>query len=339
MGEINQPIPETILDVQHLKVSFKTNKGLLTAVEDVSFQLERGDILGVVGESGCGKSVTASSLLGLLDTKKAVVDGQILCQGINLATLKEKEFLKIRGSIISMVHQNPMTALDPLYSIGAQLVETIRLHKKISKQNAKQKAIELLQKVGIPSAPVKFHAYPHQLSGGMKQRVMIAIALACEPDILIADEPTTALDVTIQAQILTLLQDLQKEFNMSIVFITHDLGVVAKFCKKVMVMYLGQVVEYTDVKSLFTNPKHPYTKGLLKAAPRIDGNRKERLYNIEGSVPPLSAIPTGCRFANRCPFVEEKCSQVKPGLEDCGTNHTVRCWKHDAIESMEVKIW
>lgn len=322
-----------ILDVRDLKVAFKTSNGYLQAVNSVSFSLEKGEILGVVGESGCGKSVTATSILGLFDRKKSRVEGEIQYKERNLLRLSEKQYRKIRGNVISMVHQNPMTALDPLYTIGSQMVETILLHQDVSKQEAQMLALDLLKKVGIPSAEQKINAYPHQLSGGMKQRAMIAIALACKPDILIADEPTTALDVTIQAQILDLLLDLQKEYGMSIIFITHDLGVVAEFCTKVMVMYLGQVVESADVKTIFTSPKHPYTKGLLKSIPAIDGERKEKLFTIKGTVPPLSNIPKGCRFSNRCPHAKDLCNQEMPKLVELKqSNHSVRCWLHEEIK-------
>ena len=321
--------------MKNLNISFKTSKGTLAAVKDVTFNLKKGEILGVVGESGCGKSVTASSIMGLLNTKNTIIEGEINYKGQNLVGLQEKEYRKIRGNVISMVHQNPMTALDPLYRIGDQIVETIRLHQKVSKAEAKERAIELLKKVRIPSAEEKIRAYPHQLSGGMKQRVMIALALACQPDILIADEPTTALDVTIQSQILKLLLDLQQEFQMSIIFITHDLGVVAEFCEKVMVMYLGQIVESTTVEELFRSPQHPYTKGLLKAAPTIKGNRNQKLFNIKGAVPPLSQIPAGCRFANRCVYAEEVCSSAVPELKTINEQHLVRCWKTEQLAEIE----
>jgi peptide/nickel transport system ATP-binding protein len=325
-------VDSKILDVKDLKIAFKTPNGYLQAVNSVSFSLDKGEILGVVGESGCGKSVTATSILGLFNRKKSRVEGEIKYKEQNLLRLNEKQYRKIRGNVISMVHQNPMTALDPLYSIGSQMVETILLHQDVSKQEAHQLALELLKKVGIPSAEQKINAYPHQLSGGMKQRAMIAIALACKPDILIADEPTTALDVTIQAQILDLLLDLQKEYGMSIIFITHDLGVVAEFCTKVMVMYLGQVVESADVKTIFSSPQHPYTKGLLKSIPIIEGERKEKLFTIKGTVPPLSDIPKGCRFSNRCPHASDLCNQEMPDLVEINqSNHFVRCWLHEEL--------
>jgi peptide/nickel transport system ATP-binding protein len=326
MNYLEEAENQTILDVRDLKVSFKTHKGLLPAVNSVSFSVKKGEILGVVGESGCGKSVTATSIMGLLNKKKSFVEGEVQYQNRNLLNLKEREYRKIRGNVISMVHQNPMTALDPLYTIGNQMIETICLHQKVSKSEAFDRALELLKKVGIASPEIKINSYPHQLSGGMKQRVMIAIALACQPDILIADEPTTALDVTIQAQILDLLLDLQKEYGMSIIFITHDLGVVAEFCEKVMVMYLGQVVESADVKTIFKSPKHPYTKGLLNSIPNIEGQRKEKLFTVMGAVPPLSKIPKGCRFSNRCSFVTERCLNEMPQLEANVEGHLVRCW-------------
>ncbi|PKG25285.1 ABC transporter ATP-binding protein [Niallia nealsonii] len=325
-------VDNKILEVRDLKVAFKTSNGYLQAINSVSFSLEKGEILGVVGESGCGKSVTATSILGLFDRKKSRVEGKIQYKEHNLLRFSEKQYRKIRGNVISMVHQNPMTSLDPLYTIGSQMIETILLHQDVSKQEAQMLALDLLKKVGIPSAEQKINAYPHQLSGGMKQRAMIAIALACKPDILIADEPTTALDVTIQAQILDLLLDLQKEYGMSIIFITHDLGVVAEFCTKVMVMYLGQVVESADVKTIFTSPQHPYTKGLLKSIPTIEGERKEKLFTITGTVPPLSDIPKGCRFSNRCPHAKDRCNQEMPELVELSqSNHSVRCWFYEEI--------
>ncbi|MFT8319753.1 MAG: ABC transporter ATP-binding protein [Bacillus sp. (in: firmicutes)] len=319
-------LKETVLNVKDLKVSFSTDEGYLTAVDGVSFELNKGEVLGVVGESGCGKSVTSLSILRLLDRKKTKIDGDIQFNGQNLLELKERNLRKIRGNSISMVHQNPMSSLNPVYTIGNQLSETIRLHQKVSKSESMQKSIELLRLVGIPSPEEKIHSYPHQLSGGMKQRVMIALALACQPKILIADEPTTALDVTIQSQILELMHKLKEEMDMSVIFITHDLGVVAEFCTKVVVMYLGQVVESADVKSIFKSPLHPYTKGLLKSIPRIDGERNRQLFSIEGAVPSLQEIPKGCRFSNRCTYVTQKCLDKAPELKERSEGHYARCW-------------
>lgn len=316
-----------VLTVKDLEVSFVTDKGTVNAINDVSFQLEQGEVLGIVGESGCGKSVTISTILGLLDKSKSIVNGTVSFHNKNLLGFKDKELVKIRGNYISMIHQNPMTSLDPLYKIGNQIKETILKHQKnVNWQQASQKAIKLLNLVGIPRPEVTVDMYPHQLSGGMKQRVMIAIALACEPEVLIADEPTTALDVTIQAQILDLLDDLKKKLNMSIIFITHDLGVVAEFCTKIVVMYLGQVVESADVHTIFKHPKHPYTQGLLKSVPKLREGRRERLYSIEGSVPSLNEVPSGCRFSTRCPFATIKCVKEAPKLEEKEAHHLVRCW-------------
>lgn len=325
-------MPEQLLEIQELSTFFKTERGKVQALRNISFHVEKGEILGIVGESGCGKSVTSQSILRLYDEKSLVeYDGTIHFEGQNLLNLPAKEMQKIRGNNISMVFQDPLSSLDPVYTIGSQIAQVLKIHKKISKKEALEKAIELLKLTGIPSPEKRVHQYPHQLSGGMQQRVMIAMALACEPKLLIADEPTTALDVTIQAQILELIQELNQKLNMGIMLITHDLGVVAEVCTRVIVMYLGQIVEEADVKSLFKNPLHPYTKGLIQSIPQIDGNRSEDLFVIKGNVPSLENAPTGCGFSTRCPFASEKCHQQNPELMSHNEGQKVRCWHYKEI--------
>ncbi len=325
---------EPVLSVRRLTTAFDTDRGRLRAVHDVSFDVPAGETLAVVGESGCGKSVTALSILQLLPTPPAVVEGgEIRFEGKNLLELSDRQMRGVRGDKIAMIFQEPMTSLNPVYTVGSQIVEAIRLHQKMSRGAARQKATEMLRLVGIPSPEERVDAYPHQLSGGMRQRVMIAMALSCDPSLLIADEPTTALDVTIQAQILDLLRRLQKELGMSILFITHDLGVVAEFAARVVVMYAGRVVETATVDELFARPLHPYTRGLLASVPPLsgEGERPRRLTTIEGVVPDLMKLPVGCRFADRCalraskPEGYERCSEVEPDLLDRGNGHDVRC--------------
>ncbi|ABB14633.1 ABC transporter ATP-binding protein [Carboxydothermus hydrogenoformans] len=303
---------EKILEVKDLKTYFYSSGKEIRAVDGVSFTLNRGEILGIVGESGSGKSVTSLSIMRLVPSPPGkIVGGEIIFAGEDLLKLSEKEMRKIRGEKISMIFQDPMTSLNPVFTIEEQLLEVFRVHKKLSKKEAREKAVELLKKVGIPEAERRLKSYPHQFSGGMRQRVMIAMALALNPALLIADEPTTALDVTIQAQILALMKELQKEYGTSIIMITHDLGVVAEMCHKVLVMYAGRPVEFADVKTLFANPKHPYTLGLLNSIPRLK-EQKTRLTPIEGSPPDLGNLPRGCAFYPRCSFKQEVCSQVKP---------------------------
>lgn len=323
-----------ILEIKELKTSFKAYNGLLPAVDGVSLTVNEGEIVGVVGESGCGKSVTAQSILRLFDERKEVkYEGEISYGGVNLLSLKAKQMSSIRGNDISMIFQDPLTSLNPVYPIGEQIVEAMLAHQRISKKQAMQRAIELLQLTGIPSPQERYHQYPHQLSGGMRQRVMIAIALACRPKLLIADEPTTALDVTIQAQIMSLLARLNKQLNMSILLITHDLGIVAETCHKVVVMYLGQVVETASVQELFQSPRHPYTQALLQAMPRIDSERGKPLTVIEGSLPTLNQLPQGCRFVSRCSYATEKCHSASPILKPVeGVQALVRCWNADLIK-------
>ncbi|MFJ8234973.1 ABC transporter ATP-binding protein [Ureibacillus sp. NPDC094379] len=328
---------EKLLEVNELSTFFNTERGRVQALRNISFHVEKGEVLGIVGESGCGKSVTSQSILRLYDEKHLVeYNGTISFEEQNLLQLPMKEMQHIRGNNISMIFQDPLSSLDPVYTIGTQIMQVLRIHKKISKKEALARAIDLLRLTGIPSPEKRVHQYPHQLSGGMQQRVMIAIALACEPKLLIADEPTTALDVTIQAQILELILELNQKMHMGIMLITHDLGVVAELCTRVIVMYLGQVVEEADVKSLFKNPLHPYTKGLIQSIPQIDGDRSEDLYVIKGNVPSLENAPKGCGFSTRCPFATEKCHQENPILTNHNDQQKVRCWHYAEILREEV---
>ena len=314
-----------LLEVRDLAVAFQTDAGLLRAVDGVSFSLARGRTLGVVGESGCGKSVTALSLLQLLPRPAGqIVGGAIHFEGNDLARATEAELLKVRGGRIGMVFQEPMTALNPVHRIGRQLAEVFLLHRTKDKDEAERLAVGMLAKVGIPSPEIRAMEYPHQLSGGMRQRVVIAMALACDPALLIADEPTTALDVTIQAQILDLLRALQKESGMAIILITHALGVVAEMCEDMIVMYAGRIAEQGPVGKVFEHAAHPYTRGLLNAIPRLDAPRKSRLATIPGLVPGLAEMPTGCRFANRCPYAAPVCA-TQPALETISPGHSVAC--------------
>ncbi|WP_018933557.1 ABC transporter ATP-binding protein [Gracilibacillus lacisalsi] len=316
---------ETILDINDLRTSFLVDGFEVKAVDGVSFKLPKGKTIGIVGESGSGKSITAMSILQLLDKPGKIMGGEINFKGRDLTKLSEKEIRDIRGNEISMIFQEPMTSLNPVYTIGQQIRETLKVHQGLDKQRGTKKAIELLTLVGIPSPEQRVKQYPHELSGGMRQRVMIAMALACNPELLIADEPTTALDVTIQAQILELIKDLQSELGMSVIMITHDMGVVAETCDYVAVMYGGKVVEYQDVKSIFKSPKHPYTVGLLNSIPRHDTDVDE-LEPIKGNVPSPKDMPEGCRFAPRCPFATELCTQELPTLDTQADGGEVRCW-------------
>ncbi len=317
---------EPLLSVRNLKTYFYTDEGVVRAVEGISYDLHRGETLGVVGESGCGKTVHALSLMRLIPTPPGkIVDGQILFEGRNLLKLPDEEMRKIRGNRIAMIFQEPMTSLNPVLTIGEQIAEAVILHQRVDKKAAWERAIEMLEKVKIPLARDRVKDYPHQFSGGMRQRVMIAMALSCNPSILIADEPTTALDVTIQAQILDLMRDLQQELGMSIIFITHNLGVVAEMCENVVVMYAGKPVEHTDVRRIFKDPKHPYTWGLLHSIPKLY-TRRERLIPIEGQPPSLIDLPSGCAFAPRCPFVMDVCVGEDPADFPVGPGHTAKCY-------------
>lgn len=335
-----------VLQVKELETIFFTDDGQIPAVNQISFSILEGEILGIVGESGCGKSVTSLSIMGLLTPPGKITSGEILLNGIDLTKLSEKQMRQIRGNDIAMIFQEPMTSLNPLFTIGNQLMESVLLHnKRGSKKQAKQRVIEMLQLVGLPSPEELFHKYPHQLSGGMRQRVMIAMALVCNPKVLIADEPTTALDVTIQAQILMLLKDLNKELQTAVLLITHDLGVVAETCQRVVVMYAGQIVEEGKVQDIFKNPQHPYTKGLIQSMPDMR-YKKESLYSIPGNVPKPGTIQEGCRFAARCEYVLDHCKVQSPPLYQAAPMHTARCFlldkgvtsnDKDTIESSGVK--
>lgn len=322
---------EKLLEVKNLKTHFRTERGPVTAVNGVSFSVYAGETVGVVGESGCGKSVTAESILRLLDEGSTMYEGEILYQGKNLLNFSVSEMQAIRGNDISMIFQDPMSSLNPVYTVGNQIAESILLHQKCSKKEAYARAVEMLRLTGIPSPEKRVHEYPHELSGGMRQRVMIAMALSCQPRLLIADEPTTALDVTTQAQILDLIHELKEDYNMGTIMITHDLGVVAEVCTRVVVMYLGQVIEEADVETLFKSPFHPYTRGLLKSIPQLTGNRSEKLHVIEGKVPTLHQVPKGCRFAPRCEFASQKCKEEMPELKEEVSGHKIRCWHYEEV--------
>lgn len=323
-------VNDYLLDVQGLKTWFHARGGLVKAVDDVSIRIAPGLTLGLVGESGCGKSVTASSIMGLIPSPPGqIAGGRIVFNNEDLLKLPEKRLKKIRGNQISMIFQEPMTSLNPVFTVGEQVGEVFRLHQGASRKEARDKAVEMFQMVGIPAPESRVRDYPHQMSGGMRQRVMIAMALACRPKLMIADEPTTALDVTIQAQILDLMNKLKEEIGASILFITHDLGVIAETAQHVAVMYAGKVMEYTDVKTLYGSPRHPYTIGLLNSIPKLGkSNKKEKLSTIKGVVPSLFKLPEGCLFSERCPDVFEDCLKVKPELVNIGDNHTVRCLKY-----------
>jgi peptide/nickel transport system ATP-binding protein len=314
-----------LLQVQNLQTYFFTEEGVVKSVNNVSFDIYPGETVGVVGESGCGKSVTALSILQLIKTPGEIVGGKILFNSEDLLEKTKKEILKIRGNHISMIFQDPMTSLNPAFTIGNQIMEVITLHQKKNKKEATELTINMLRKVGIPEPERRIHEYPHQISGGMKQRVMIAMALSCNPQLLIADEPTTALDVTVQKQILDLMKQLKDDFGTAIMLITHDLGVVAEICSRVIVMYAGNVVEYADVKSLFESPQHPYTLGLINSIPKITESR-ERLQTIEGYVPSANRTTVGCGFLPRCQYTDEQCRTTQPELQKIGEGHYVRCW-------------
>ena len=320
-------IQQQVLAVRDVRTRFHTHDGTVHAVNGISFDLSEGELLGVVGESGSGKSVTMLSLLKLLPIPPAeITSGKALLDGEDLMNLDPEGLREVRGAKVGFIFQDPMTSLNPVLSIGYQLSEPLRAHLGLSRSKARRRAIELLELVGIPSAASRWNDFPHQFSGGMRQRVMIAIALACDPKVLIADEPTTALDVTIQAQILELVKRLRRELGMAIIWITHDLGVVAGLADRVMVMYAGFVVEKADVKSLYKRPLHPYTRGLLSTLPRLDGDRDERLLSISGQPPSLMAEPRSCPFAARCPHVFERCHRENPRLSEADTGHEVACW-------------
>ncbi|WP_101722112.1 ABC transporter ATP-binding protein [Eggerthella timonensis] len=317
-----------LLSVKNLSTEFPVKKGIVRAVEDVSFDVDAGEILAIVGESGSGKSVTSLSVMGLLAEPGHVAGGSMEFEGKDLATLSEKQYRELRGNDMAMIFQEPMTSLNPVYRVGNQIVEAIRTHEKVSKAEAKARAVDLLRKVGIPSPEARINDYPHQMSGGMRQRVMIAMALACNPKLLIADEPTTALDVTIQAQILDLLRRLRDDTGMAVLLITHDLGVVSETADRVVVMYCGQVVEEAEVRTLFDHPMHPYTLGLLKSIPRLEDDDTKRLYMIKGMVPNPLEMPPGCHFSDRCDSCMDICRTKVPDLVDLD-GHKVRCFLYE----------
>ena len=325
---------QNLLEVSGLRVYFRIDNGLLRAVDGVSFHIAPGETLGLVGESGCGKSVTAFSILQLIPMPPAeYAGGEILFRGENLLALNEKGMRRVRGNLISMVFQEPMSSLNPILSIGNQITEAILEHQNRSKREARELAIDMLGRVGIPSPEARFKEYPHQLSGGMKQRAVIAMALVCRPQLLIADEPTTALDVTIQAQILDLLGELKREFNMSVLLITHDLGVVAETCDRVAVMYAGKIVEYAPIVELFERPKHPYTHGLFRSLPTL-GEKREALEVIPGAVPSPLDFPTGCRFRTRCSMAQVVCEQ-EPALREILPDHFAACHFAEEVGRMK----
>ena len=319
-----------LLEVKNLRTSFYTRKGTVCAVSGVNFEIRPGEILGIVGESGCGKSVTSLSILNLLTENAKIEEGsQILFEGKNLVSLSRKEMTGIRGRDIAMIFQDPMTSLNPVLTIREQLVEAVLAHQKMSKAEAAALALEMMKKVGIPSPEKRLKEYPHQLSGGMKQRVMIAMALICKPKLLIADEPTTALDVTIQAQILKLMRELRDDIGAAIMLITHDMGVVASMADRIMIMYAGQIVEFGRAEEIFENPKHPYTSGLLKSIPRLD-QKVDSLFSIPGTVPNQYDMPDGCRFCPRCHCAQEACRENEPPLIEL-EDGAVRCWKYGNV--------
>jgi len=324
---------DTLLQVESLKTHFFTENGIVQAVEDVSFSMRRGETLGVVGESGCGKSVTALSIMHLIDSPGKILAGRILFDGTNLLDLSAEEMRHIRGNRISMIFQQPTTYLNPVFKVGDQVKEVLYIHRALSPEQAHERCIELFAMVGLPDPARRIYQYPHQLSGGQCKRVMIAMALACDPELLIADEPTTALDVTIQAQILDLMRSLREKVNSAIMLITHDMGIIAEMAERVAVMYAGQIVEYADVQSLFAAPKHPYTQGLLASVP-VPGRVQEELAVIPGIVPSLINPPSGCRFAERCAHRFAACDTM-PLIREEGSGHLVRCWLYDEMSKRD----
>ena len=327
---------ENVIEINSLKTFFYLEEGVFPAIDDITFNIKKNKTLGVVGESGCGKSVTALSIMRLIENPGKIVSGEIIFNKINnknIDLLKinpmSKTMRSIRGNDISMIFQEPMTSMNPVFTIGDQIVEVIRLHKQYTYDEAKQTAIKILKDVGIPSPEIKMNEYPHQQSGGIRQRAMIAMALSCNPLLLIADEPTTALDVTIQAQVLELMKTLQNNYNTSILFITHDLGVISEMCDDVIVMYMGKIVEQASVNDLFNNPKHPYTIGLMNSIPSIDSNNEKPLITIKGNVPNPFEITKGCKFQSRCPNVMEICKNEEPKLTNVYNNHNTSCFLYN----------
>ncbi|MFU2158536.1 MULTISPECIES: ABC transporter ATP-binding protein [Caldisericum] len=328
---------ETLLDVRNLKTYFFTDDGVVKAVDGMSFTIRKGEVLGLVGESGCGKSVASLSIMQLVEPPGKIVEGEIIFKGEDLLKKTPEQMRKIRGSEIAMIFQEPMTSLNPVYTIGNQIMEAILIHQDLSEEEAKKRTIELLRLVGIPEPERRFNQYPHELSGGMRQRVMIAMAMSCNPDLLISDEATTALDVTIQAQILELMKDLQRKTGMAILFITHDLALVAEMAHSVAVAYTGKIVEYGDVYQIFKKPRHPYTYGLLSSVPSLKTEKtKTPLPAIEGMVPNPYKMPSGCHFNPRCPFATERCRKEMPELAEIEPGHLVRCFHPVAVEKEAV---
>jgi oligopeptide/dipeptide ABC transporter ATP-binding protein len=324
---MTESTPKPVLRIRDLVVEFKTETGVIRALDKISFEVMAGESLGIVGESGCGKSVTALSILKLIPSPPGrIAEGSIELDGIDVVSQPEHAMRKVRGALASMIFQEPMTALNPVYTIGNQMVEIIRVHQKVSKAEARKQAIEMLRKVNIESPEKRIDQYPHELSGGMRQRVMIAMALSCSPKLLIADEPTTALDVTVQAQVMDEIKRLQQERNMGLILITHDLGVIAESCSRVVVMYCGKIIEMATTGELYQNPRHPYTRGLLDSIPRIRKEKLKSLPTIQGMVPDLADLPKGCRFADRCPKVEDRCRSEEPPLEDTEDGGKVACF-------------
>ncbi|MDO4265858.1 MAG: ABC transporter ATP-binding protein [Eubacteriales bacterium] len=319
---------EYVLEIKNLKTQFFTQKGVIPAVDDVSIGIPERSIVGIVGESGCGKSMTAMSVMGLLRKPGKVVSGEILLCGRDITHLSPREHAKVRGNEMSMIFQEPMTSLNPVTIVGKQVEETLLLHQKISRAEAKQRVIDIFREVGIPEAEKRYYAYPHQLSGGLRQRVMIAMAMICRPKLMIADEPTTALDVTIEAQILELFKKLRDETGTSIILITHNMGVVAEVCDYVYVMYAGQVMEQAETFELFRNTAHPYTQGLLRSIPSLD-EKPDRLYTIKGVVPNLLHLPAGCNFSTRCSQCTARCREEKPQMYELSDGHKVRCFLYE----------
>jgi peptide/nickel transport system ATP-binding protein len=319
---------EPVLSMQNLVVEFKTENGVIRAVDGISFDVMPGESVGIVGESGCGKSVTALSILKLIPNPPGrIASGKIILDGTDITARPEDEMRLARGALASMIFQEPMTALNPVYTVGNQMIEVIRVHRKVSKSVARQQAVEMLRTVNIESPENRVDQYPHELSGGMRQRVMIAMALSCSPKLLIADEPTTALDVTVQAQVMNEIKRLQQEMHMGLILITHDLGVIAETCERVVVMYCGKIIEIAETAELYRNPRHPYTRGLLESIPRVRPEKLKTLPTIKGMVPDLAHLPEGCRFADRCPKVEDRCRTEEPVLEDSGGGGKVACFR------------
>lgn len=323
-----------LLEVRDLTTAFKADYGHTVSVDHISFHVDKGETLCIVGESGCGKSVTSLSIMGLLSRGGAVEDGSVLFNGKNILDMKENELDQIRGNQISMIFQDPLTSLNPVFTVGNQIIESIRIHLKLSKSEAYERAVQMLEKVGMPDPRSVMKKYPHMLSGGMRQRVMIAIALCCQPALLIADEPTTALDVTIQAQIMALIQQLKEEMNMSVILITHDIGLVARMADRVVVMYAGQIIEEAEVKKLFAHPGHPYTKALLESVPNIYDNKERKLSSIPGMVPEYYDDILGCRFADRCPYKKEECTKVQQEIF-LAPEHKVKCCRANEKDMFE----